>query len=313
MSASGQSRNSLVAEPGQTAHEWLAHDIGHVIRLGRQLHTAFKNADSPSLLTPAQFAVLLSLSRVPDIDQRTVADLAALDQSTVSQLVRRLIDKDLLTSRADPNDARRHILRASRAAVDLVESDGRRLRRADELFLAPLSPAERSWLLTQLRLIAFSRLPDASTYQLPESSDGIAIAETNWAFGRLIRLCLQLHDAFWAEEIGSIVTPVSHTALGVLAGTGPLEQGVLGEALSLDKASTAGLVSRMERDGLLEIRLHDGDRRRKVLRLTSRGRDTLKLTARPFACVSHRLLEPVRPDNRGHLLDVLRKVTVGRQ
>lgn len=290
----------------------LAHDAGQLMRIGRQLHTAFKKAESRSALTPAQFAVLLSLSRVPDIDQRTISDLAALDQATVSDLVKRLIGRGLIESRPDPDDARRRILRASGEAVDLVQADGRRLRRADELFLAPLSATERSWFLSQLRQISFSRVPDASTYHLSESTDGIAIAETNWAFGRLIRICLQLHTALWTETIGTILTPVSHVAVEVLNAAGEAEQGVLGEALSLDKASTASLVARMQRDDFVEAVQHPRDRRRKLLRVTSRGRDVLRLTARPAAAVSRQLLEPVDEHNRIPLLDQLCRVTLGR-
>ncbi|WP_326837132.1 MarR family winged helix-turn-helix transcriptional regulator [Amycolatopsis rhabdoformis] len=313
MSQSGEPQGTGSApNVREIAREQLARNVGQLIRIGRQQHSAFKNLESPSILTPAQFAVLLALSRVPDIDQRAVSELAALDQSTVSDLVKRLRQRGLVSARPDPHDGRRRILRASAEAVDLVQADGRRLRQADELFLAPLSPAERSWFLRQLRLIAFSRVPDASTRSLPESTDGIAVAETNWAFGRLIRICLQQHAALWAEVIGTVLTPVSHAAVAVLSAAGAAEPGELSEALSLDKASMAALVARMERDDLVKPRPHEHDRRRKVLRVTPRGRDTLKLTAGPAEVVTERLLEPVEEYNRDRVLDVLRQLTFHR-
>ncbi|MEU4173132.1 MarR family transcriptional regulator [Streptomyces sp. NPDC026665] len=302
-------------KPGETlpsAYDMVSRDVGHLLRVGRQQHTAFRNADSPSLLTPTQFAVLLSLAGVPDINQRTVADLAALDESTVSELIHRLTRKGLVEARPDPDDGRRRMLRASRHAIDLVQADGRRLRLADELFLAPLSPAERSWLLTQLRLIAFSHVPDASTFHLAESADGIAITETNWAFGRLTRICMQVHATLWAEEIGTVLAPQGRSALEVLSAVGPLQQGELGEALSLVKASMAGLTTQLERFNYIEKKSHAHDRRRKVLRVTTRGRDALRLTLQPYENLSRRLLEPIEAHNQEPFLAVLRKVTLDR-
>ncbi|MCD8014884.1 MAG: MarR family transcriptional regulator [Lachnospiraceae bacterium] len=43
------------------------------------------------------------------------------------------------------------------------------------------------------------------------------------------------------------------------------------EAWDLDKSTVSGLVERMERDGLIDVRKEEGDRRKKKLYLTAKG------------------------------------------
>jgi len=293
----------------------LASDPGHLIRVGRQLHSGFQSIGSKGDLTSSQFAVLLALSRVPGLDQTAVADVSALDRSTVGEIVRRLTKLGFISSVPDSSDARRQRLFASSNAVELVRDHGRRLRHADEIFLSPLNGTEQTWFLTQLRLIAFSHRPDASVTGLEEVqewSDGLAIAATNWAFGRLIRISQQAYGSLWKREIGSVVTPVAYSAVRVLVEDGPFDQRSLSVILSLDKASMAGLVSRMGSQRLLESALHPSDRRRKIIRVTPKGADSARLIAPSFFRVTESILEPVEQHNRIPFLSLFRRLTVER-
>lgn len=295
-----------------TIRSVVAHDLGHLIRVARQLHVGLRGDETTHGLTPAQFAVLLALSRMPGADQGKVAAISALDKSSVSEIVRRLVARGYIEARPDPSDGRKQSLHATGEAVKLVTSYGRSLQRADAEFLAPLSLVEQTWLLTQMRLIAFSRRPDMSLHTPSEVPDGLSIAETNWAMGRLIRIALQTYNAAWTAQVGSVVSPVGSALLRVLVEAAPADQRSLGEALSLDKASMAGLVARLSEQRYVESSVDPGDRRRKIVRATSKGTDIARLVAPARTRVNEDVLEPIEPHNREPFLALLCRVTIER-
>ncbi len=139
---------------------WLA---GHLLRRAQQRHVAAWAGAGPRELTSPQFAVLHALHHRPDIDQVALGEAAAIDRSTVAELVARLVQRGLLSRRRDPADGRRHML----ALTDQGEAAWRSAQRSvlavhDEL-LAPLSDAEQARLLRLLTKLACSpSWPDPS-------------------------------------------------------------------------------------------------------------------------------------------------------
>lgn len=82
----------------------LPHYIGHLIRRAEQVHTALWSEHVSREITSQKFAVLNALSRDPGIDQRTLGRRTSLDRSTVNQMVRRLIDQNLVSQERDEDD-----------------------------------------------------------------------------------------------------------------------------------------------------------------------------------------------------------------
>jgi DNA-binding MarR family transcriptional regulator len=127
---------------------------GHLVWRAYQLTwQIFAEEVGPLDITPVQEALLLVLSRRTNIDQKTLAELLALDRSTAGNVIDRL-EKHGLIARVENNRDRRALL------VSLTHR-GKRLSdklrpiavRAAERLLGPLSPLERGEFIRLLRKI----------------------------------------------------------------------------------------------------------------------------------------------------------------
>lgn len=287
---------SLIAPeaPDEIVGSSWEQDIGHLLRAVKRAHETIKDTPDPSLLTPPQFVVLLAVSRVPGVDQRTAGELASIDQATVSGVVRRLASRGLLRVEADPVDGRRKLLYVTDTSLEMVRSDSARLRRADDTLLARLSSDDRDALIDRLSRVAYSRAIDPGTRTVGEvaTADVFSVAETSRAFGRLLRVCNQLHTSIWRDQVGTFVTPVQYTTLSAIAEE-EVNQNTLTARVALNKGTVTELLARLRRNGLIEVRGHPTDRRQQVIAMTAAGRDIFRLTRHAERAVRELLLEPV--------------------
>ncbi|MEU9369258.1 MarR family winged helix-turn-helix transcriptional regulator [Streptomyces avermitilis] len=83
--------------------------LAHQLRRASQAVNASWQLHS-SDLTPPQFAVLQVLDECGSIDQKTLGALAAVDRSTLTPLLDRLMARDLLTKTTDPSNRRRQLV-----------------------------------------------------------------------------------------------------------------------------------------------------------------------------------------------------------
>lgn len=92
------------------------------------------------------------------LDQRTIAEDAALDKSTCGDLVDRLARRGLVEAGIDPGNRRRKIVRITDAGRQRLEEAAPQQREVHRAALAELSDAERAelnrLLLKMLRLEA---------------------------------------------------------------------------------------------------------------------------------------------------------------
>lgn len=141
---------------------------GHLIRRCQQIAVSIFMDECRDLdLTPIQYAVLLALKLHPDIDQATLAALAALDRSTLGDVVRRLQQRRLIDRRPGERDRRSKVLRATPAALRLLDRAEVTVRRTQARILEPLTPAEqRTFVRLLSKLVdinnALSRAPMAA-------------------------------------------------------------------------------------------------------------------------------------------------------
>lgn len=127
--------------------------------------------------------------------------------------------------------------------------------------------------------------------------------------GFLIRRLHQIHLALFAEECAAFgVTPVQFSLLSVLAVQPGLDQAALAFAVGVDRATTANVVARLERRGLLRRRQAADDRRVKKVELTTAG-VRLLLRIDPHARRAHeRTLESLTPTHRKQFMVLLRRL-----
>ncbi len=126
--------------------------VGFLMRRANQRHTAiFQDGMAAAELTPTQFTALVKVAELGRVTQNHLGRLTAMDPATIQGVVRRLIDRDLVTRAADPLDRRTIVLAPTRAGLRLVATAVVAARRITEATLEPLSAAERQTLLVLLR------------------------------------------------------------------------------------------------------------------------------------------------------------------
>ncbi|WP_037578125.1 MarR family winged helix-turn-helix transcriptional regulator [Phaeacidiphilus oryzae] len=125
--------------------------------LARRLYQAYlavwvRHVDSA--LTGPQFAVLQLAEANPGSDQRSIAALAALDNSTMTDVARRLEGRGLLDRRSDPADGRRKIISPTERGLEVLRTANRHARELDELLLKPYPTDRRAELVRELQALA---------------------------------------------------------------------------------------------------------------------------------------------------------------
>lgn len=134
-------------------HE-LREKPGHLIWRAYQLTWQLFGEEAGSLeITPVQEASLLVLARRSNIDQKTLAELVALDRSTAGNVIGRLEERGLISRVPNDSDRRARLL----SLTPKGEALSRKLRpialRAATRLLEPLTPIERGELMRLLRKV----------------------------------------------------------------------------------------------------------------------------------------------------------------
>ena len=93
--------------PGDQTDYVLDLQIGFVLRRAWQRHAAIFAERMECDLTPTQFAVMAKLFEIGECSQNRLGRAVAIDAATVKGVVDRLVKRDYLQSRSDPDDGRR--------------------------------------------------------------------------------------------------------------------------------------------------------------------------------------------------------------
>ncbi|MFD5947642.1 MarR family winged helix-turn-helix transcriptional regulator [Streptomyces collinus] len=128
--------------------------IGYLIRRCEQVHTALWTAHVSREITSQQFAVLNTLARRPEVDQRTLAEEASLDRSTVNVIVRRLADHGYVEQVRHERDRRRAVLSLTPDGVRLLEELIPPAQRINQQMLDVLTPQDGVTALRLLKTLA---------------------------------------------------------------------------------------------------------------------------------------------------------------
>ena len=119
---------------------------GHLLRRAVQHYTTLWTAIVTSGLTSPQFAVLALLANGEELDQRTIAEGAALDKSTCGDLVDRLARRGLVAAGPDPDDRRRKLIRITDEGLQRLAAAAPQQREVHSAALAGLSETDRAEL-----------------------------------------------------------------------------------------------------------------------------------------------------------------------
>jgi DNA-binding MarR family transcriptional regulator len=282
----------------------LTSDAGHLIRRSQQVHETLWTKLVVGGLTSPQYAVLATLAAFPDLDQKGVGRLASLDKSSAADVIARLVRKAWVMRERDPLDGRRRVLSLTPAAAVALHSITPQAAEVQERLLAPLPAQRRRTLVEQLAAVA--RFDDALSHREAPHHAALDLRVP----GHLIRRAQQIHTELWADNVGTVLTGPQYAALYVVSRWPGINQRQLGELAALDKSTTADLVARLLRRGLLRRHQDPVDARSQVLEVTESARSTLTEVDPKVGTVQGALLEPLSASACQAFLRDLRRVAI---
>ncbi|MFF0628111.1 MarR family winged helix-turn-helix transcriptional regulator [Streptomyces sp. NPDC004296] len=127
---------------------------GHLAQRLQQAHTLLWTTIVSEDVTSPQFAVLNTLVGADGLDQRTVGERVGLDRSTIAEVVRRLVARELVGKVRDTKDTRRSVLRLTERGSRLHHKLSGRTARMNQIFLATLDPQEQAVFLELLQRVS---------------------------------------------------------------------------------------------------------------------------------------------------------------
>jgi len=127
---------------------------GYVARRLYQAYLANWVRTVDSTVTGPQFAVLVAVGTHPGEDQGSLARVAALDWSTMADIVRRLEKRGLVARLPSAQDGRRKLLYLTDEGKQALVEVNRRARALDDRLLPDWSEARRRQWLDELYQVA---------------------------------------------------------------------------------------------------------------------------------------------------------------
>lgn len=129
----------------------LDDQIGFVLRLAVQYHTAIFTSRMVEGLTQTQFATLAKLYEIGQCSQSDLVRLLTLDSATVNGVVDRMRQRGLIGITDDVNDRRRQWLTLSEEGERVIREAQVVAGEITEETLTMLTPSERTRLVHLLR------------------------------------------------------------------------------------------------------------------------------------------------------------------
>lgn len=139
----------------------LEDQVGFLLRKANQRHRALFSRLIRPRLAPTQFAALATLHRHGPLSQNRLGRIAAMDSATIFGVVSRLLDRGLVATERDAQDARLSIVSLTPEGERLIAALLPMARRVTAETLAPLDAGERRLLSQLLERIAADPGPGA--------------------------------------------------------------------------------------------------------------------------------------------------------
>ncbi len=132
------------------------HVLSRVTRLARHLDLARREAFAAHDLEAGEFDVLAALRRAGKPYELTPSQLIAANlvtSGTMTNRIDRLVQKNLVTRKPDPNDGRGVLVKLTTAGQNAVDAALTDLLERERILLAGISKSERNQLADVLREI----------------------------------------------------------------------------------------------------------------------------------------------------------------
>jgi MarR family transcriptional regulator, lower aerobic nicotinate degradation pathway regulator len=133
----------VVPDPAEPGRYVLDDQVGFLMRVAMQRHTAIFTSRMIEALTQTQFAALAKLYEVGPCSQNYLGRLIYLDAATIKGVVDRLALRGFLTALADPKDRRRRAVALTERGRELTEAAMKVAAEITTATLAPLTAEEQ--------------------------------------------------------------------------------------------------------------------------------------------------------------------------
>jgi DNA-binding MarR family transcriptional regulator len=122
-------------------------------RAGQCAGDIFQSEMSSGDLTPRQFAVLVAVSQNEGLSQTNLVQKTGIDRSTLADIVRRMLRKNLLQRRRTKDDARAYSVKLTESGREALEKYEPTVERVDATVLSVLPEASRDRFMSELAMI----------------------------------------------------------------------------------------------------------------------------------------------------------------
>ena len=150
----GMSKGDPAPASGTTEPYDLLDTLSHLLRRSHfHAEKLFAQSLGHHGITSRQLALLVAVSQNPDVSQRRAGELIALDMNTVSDLLRRMEEKQLVERRNSPDDGRSVTIRISEEGKAMLEAVHLDNLKYQKQLTARLSDREGAQLKALLRTL----------------------------------------------------------------------------------------------------------------------------------------------------------------
>ncbi|WP_342453213.1 MarR family winged helix-turn-helix transcriptional regulator [Jiella mangrovi] len=127
--------------------------------------------------------------------------------------------------------------------------------------------------------------------------------------GFLLRKAYQRHMTIFAKNMIGGLTPTQFSTLfRLFAEREPISQNALGRLVAMDAATTKGVISRLENNGLITTERDPRDKRRYLLRSTEKGRTLVRDAIPVVTGITEATLEPLDEAERQTFMTLLARL-----
>jgi MarR family transcriptional regulator, lower aerobic nicotinate degradation pathway regulator len=124
---------------------------GHLIRRLQQIAVGIFMGETEGFdITPIQYAALLAIKKKPGIVNTQLADVVALDRSTIGELISRLERRGLVTRAKTSSDLRVKKISITTRGEKLLRDVESAVNRTQDKIMAPLPRMQRGQFKTML-------------------------------------------------------------------------------------------------------------------------------------------------------------------
>lgn len=143
----------------------------------------------------------------------------------------------------------------------------------------------------------------------PETTTEVLDYQLDDQVGYLLRLANQRHAVIFQSLAPEGLTSMQFAALVRLAEVGECSQNLLGRMVSMDVATTKGVIDRLHAKELVSISRDPNDQRRSTIRPTQRALDMIGTLHAAGHRITEDTLAPLNARERETLLRLLHKIT----